>query len=145
MKINNGTSGGGDFLKPADHQGAKGVLLEPTKILRDQPGKFGTRDILVADVTIFNTKETLDGTEDPIYLQGVKITGAILIKDQEDRVGKEATVGKFAALPNPKGDKPIWAVRQVDQAVFDRIVAFLERREAALEATLNEEAPEWMK
>ena len=145
MKINNGTSGGGDFLKPADHQGAKGVLLEPTKILRDQPGKFGTRDILVADVTIFNTKETLDGTEDPIYLQGVKITGAILIKDQEDRVGKEATVGKFAALPNPKGDKPIWAVRQVDQAVFDRIVAFLERREAALEATLNEEVPEWMK
>ena len=145
MKINNGTSGGGDFLKPADHQGAKGILLEPTKILRDQPGKFGTRDILVADVTIFNTKETLDGTEDPIYLQGVKITGAILIKDQEDRVGKEATVGKFAALPNPKGDKPIWAVRQVDQAVFDRIVAFLERREAALEATLNEEVPEWMK
>ena len=145
MKINNGTSGGGDFLKPADYVGAKGILLEPTKILRDQPGKFGTRDILVADVTIFNTKETLDGTEDPIYLQGVKITGAILIKDQEDRVGKEATVGKFAALPNPKGDKPIWAVRQVDQAVFDRIVAFLERREAALEATLNEEVPEWMK
>ena len=145
MKINNGTSGGGDFLKPADYVGAKGVLLEPTKILRDQPGKYGTRDILVADVTIFNTKETLDGTEDPIYLQGVKVTGAILIKDQEDRVGKEATVGKFAALPNPKGDKPIWAVRQVDQAVFDRIVAFLERREAALEATLNEEVPEWMK
>lgn len=144
MKINNGTSGGGDFLKPADYVGAKGILLEPTKILRDQPGKFGTRDILVADVTIFNTKEALDGTEDPIYLQGVKITGAILIKDQEDRVGKEATVGKFAALPNPKGDKPIWAVRQVDQAVFDRIVAFLERREAALEATLNEEVPEWM-
>ena len=145
MKINNGTSGGGDFLKPADYVGAKGILLEPTKILRDQPGKYGPRDILVADVTIFNTKETLDGTEDPIYLQGVKITGAILIKDQEDRVGKEATVGKFAALPNPKGDKPIWAVRQVDQAVFDRIVAFLERREAALEATLNEEVPEWMK
>ena len=145
MKINNGTSGGGDFLKPADYVGAKGILLEPTKILRDQPGKFGTRDILVADITIFNTKETLDGTEDPIYLQGVKITGAILVKDQEDRVGKEATVGKFAALPNPKGDKPIWAVRQVDQAVFDRIVAFLERREAALEATLNEEVPEWMK
>ena len=145
MKINNGTSGGGDFLKPADYVGAKGILLEPTKILRDQPGKFGTRDILVADVTIFNTKETLDGTEDPIYLQGVKVTGAILIKDQEDRVGKEATVGKFAALPNPKGDKPIWAVRQVDQAVFDRIVAFLEKREAALEATLNEEVPEWMK
>ena len=145
MKINNGTSGGGDFLKPADYVGAKGILLEPTKILRDQPGKYGTRDILVADVTIFNTKETLDGTEDPIYLQGVKVTGAILIKDQEDRVGKEATVGKFAALPNPKGDKPIWAVRQVDQAVFDRIVAFLERREAALEATLNEEVPEWMK
>ena len=145
MKINNGTSGGGDFLKPADYVGAKGILLEPTKILRDQPGKYGIRDILVADVTIFNTKETLDGTEDPIYLQGVKVTGTILIKDQEDRVGKEATVGKFAALPNPKGDKPIWAVRQVDQAVFDRIVAFLERREAALEATLNEEVPEWMK
>ena len=145
MKINNGTSGGGDFLKPADHQGAKGVLLEPTKILRDQPGKYGTRDILVADITIFNTKETLDGTEDPIYLQGVKITGTILIKDQEDRVGKEATIGKFVALPNSKGDKPIWAIRPVDQAVFDRIVAYLEKREAALEATLNEEAPEWMK
>lgn len=145
MKINNGTSGGGDFLKPADHQGAKGILLEPTKILRGQPGKFGVRDILVADITIFNTKETLDGTEDPIYLQGVKITGAILIKDQEDRVGKEATVGKFVGLPNPKGDKPIWAVRQVDQAVYDRIVAYREKREAALEATLNEEVPEWMK
>ena len=61
MKINNGTSGGGDFLKPADYVGAKGILLEPTKILRDQPGKYGTRDILVADF-INGTKNTMQGT-----------------------------------------------------------------------------------
>ena len=144
MQLGNGAgTAGGDFLKPADHQNAMAILLEPTKILRDQPGKFGSRDILVADVTVFKTKDTVEGTEAPLVLQAQKITGKVLVEDHEDKVGKEATVGRFVALPNSKGTHPIWAIRPVDQAVFERVAAYVAAREKALTEAMDDE-PDWM-
>ena len=144
MKLGNGTGSGGEFFAPKDYAGAKAVLLEPLKILRDQPGNFGTRDLLVADVTVFTTKEMLEGTEDPLVFQSVKISGSAMVKDHEDKVGKEASVGKFVGVPNKKGPHPIWVIRKVDDAVFSRVAAYVEAREAAIEAALSEDEPEWM-
>ena len=144
MKLSNGTGGGGEFFEPKDHKDAKAVLLEPLKILRDQPGNYGKRDLLVADVTVFTTKDTLDGTEEPKVYQSVKISGAAMIRDHEDKCGKEASVGKFVGAPNKKGNHPIWVIRPVDQAAFERVAAYVVAREAALAAELDADEPDWM-
>lgn len=145
MQISNGAgSGGGDFITPADYKDAKAILIEPTKILRNQPGKFGARDILVADVTVFKTKDSLDGLEEPLVIQAGKITASVIVKDHEDKVGKEATINKFVAMPNNKGVHPIWVTRPVDQAVFERVVAYVTKREEELNAALAEDEPDWM-
>ena len=144
MALSNGTGSGGDYIKPEDYRDAKAVLIEPSKILHDQPSKFGgTRNIAVADVTIFNNANTLDGQEEPIILRGARLTGQALVRDLEGLVG-EGTVGKFFPAPNSKGSKPIWVTRPVDQAIYERVAAYVEKRDADLLAAAGEE-PEWMK
>ena len=145
MGLSNGTGGGGEFLTPADHKNAKAVLIEAKRILRDQAGKFGKRDILVADVTVFRTLDELNGELPPLEIQSAKITGSKIVEDFEDKVGGDGTVCRFVALPNSKGPHPIWVTRSVDQAAFERVAAFVEKRDADLAAAMDEEEPEWMK
>ena len=143
-KLTNGTGGGGGgFLTPKDYETAKAILFEPTKLKKDQPGKFGIRDIVVADVTVFPSIDSLRGDADPILLPGSSITATKVVEDLGDQIGG-AVVGTFHFLPNSKGSHPIAVIRQVDPAIFEMAAAYLEKRDAAVAAVIADE-PDWMK
>lgn len=140
------TSGGGGYFKPEEHADAKALLIEPTRYLPEEPNPFGkpgeTREILVADVTVFVNKDALEGEVEPVVLQSTRLTAGALVKEYKDKIGKAAICSlqlKPATMP---GRKAFWVPKAVDKAAAELVIAYAKKREAEAEAVMDE-LPDW--
>lgn len=88
---------GGDYFKAAEHMNDFAIILEPAKILKDQPheidGIKGIRDVAYAKVSCFRNSEDIE-TGKPSFVKDVQITNQVLVSDIEnnDWIGKAAVV-----------------------------------------------------
>ena len=134
LEIDIDGAGGAGFFTPDDHVHAVAFAIEAKNFRADVPNpKYGnTRNITTADVTIFRNMDELQGNGDPLVLERVQITQTYLALDLEPFIGKVA-VRKLAKVAGAPGQNPSWKWRKLDIAVAELVVAYLEKREAALE------------
>ena len=139
--MDNGTrTGSGDYLpfaKINDFSQALAVIIEPLGYRKDVPGTYGIRDIVDTHLTIFFTEEQLRGEDDPIIKDVAfdkKTTTTDLIARMEEG-NYEGTVVKPTFLPPTPAKAGFWVWRKVDPAVFDLVVAYVEK--------VNAFEPEW--
>lgn len=138
-------SGGGDFFDPKQYGNALALLIEPKKYREDVPNpKFNsTRDICDADVTIFVTERDFDG--EPKVLTGCAIAQTFLAKDLKESIGL-AEIARLDTRPNPNGGNPSWVWRNVPNDVRDQVIAYVERRDAEVDAALaSDDVPDFLK
>ena len=135
------TSSGGSFVKMGTYADAVAIIFEPKCVERDVPGKFGKRDILNADLTIFD-RQAIEGGK-PEIKKGALITETAFIREYEDEIG-EQMIAKLMLKPNTNGGKDYWVPRGVDQAIFEKAEAYLEQRDAAFRAAMESDGPDWV-
>lgn len=136
----------GSFFKPVEHAGSVALLIEVKDFNRQVPTNYGPKDTAVCDVSVFATEGQLD-TGSPAYvITNTKIQQAILAPRLEDLLG-EATVQRLITLP-PKtpGQRPAWAWEAVDGEVRDKVAAYVDQREAAVQQALaSNDVPDYLK
>lgn len=140
MAVKN-TSSGGSFVKMSTYADAVAIIFEPKRVEKDVPGKFGNRDILNADLTIFD-KQAIEGGK-PEIVKGALITEKAFINAYEDEIG-EQLVAALALKPNTRGGKDFFVPRGVDQAIFEKAEAYLDERTAAFKAAMESDGPDWV-
>lgn len=133
---------GSGFFQAKDYTNALAVLVEPQRIEKDAPGKFGVRDIVTADVTVFTDASQLDGTVPPLEMLGAKVTGKALVRDLESFMGK-AVIARLEMLKTDKAPNPFPVLKNVDPAVKQKVIAFATKREEARKAAAND-APDFL-
>lgn len=138
------TQQAGDFFKAKDHLGAKAFLIEPKDILRDQPnGNFpGTRDVVVADVTVFEDDAALNGASAPTVLRRAQIVGKGLTGDLEDYLGEQLAFGIKLKPSKTPGYQPFPVWVELDVSITERIEAWINDREASVKADLASGIPD---
>lgn len=138
---NTSNIGGGEFVRERDVADAKAILFEPKRFEKDVPGgKFGPQDILTTDLTIFDG-DALKGDKAPEFIKNAKLVGAGVTREYGEGVGQQF-VGRLVLTPSAKGNA-FYAPKPVDDSVFDAVAAYLEQREAAVEAALESDGPPW--
>ena len=121
----------GGFFKPADYGDAVAVVVEPKRLERQAPSKFGPRDIMHADVTVFRSQADVEAGS-PTELPGTQITGAALVRDLEPLVGN-ATVVTLEKKPGSQGRSDFWVWSSlVAPGAKKAAVDFVTAREAKL-------------
>lgn len=128
----------GDYFKPADHVNDLVILLEPKKILRDQPHEFegvkSTRDVAIADIACFRTSEDVESATPSLVLQGAQITNTVLVADIE----RNDWVGGAAAVIIRKA-KRAYVYRDPEYAgAEDAVIRYATARNAEVEANMSE-------
>lgn len=142
LKRSSEIQGGGTFFKPADHEGAFALIVEPKVVKRDveftpyQKNHTETRDEVVADVTVFQTAADLDNGN-AVENKSMTFTHPGLVNKLSHGVG-EALVGRMGKKVFKAGSNPAWVLDDevIDDATFDKVLAFYEAREAAVQAAL---------
>ena len=132
---------GGSFVKMGTYSDAVAIIFEPRRVERDVEGRFGKRDILHADLTVFD-KDAIRGGK-PLVVKGALITEKAFINAYEDEIG-EQMIAKLMLKPNTNGGKDYWVPRGVDQAIFEKAEAYLEQRDAAFKAAMESDGPDWV-
>lgn len=133
---------GGDFFKAADHASDLAIILEPTKILRDQPTEYegvkSTRDIAIADVSCFRNSEDVENETPSVVLKDVQITNQILVSDIE----RNDWLGKVALVTIEKAKRAFVYRDPTFAGAEQAAINFYERRNAEVAANLAE-APDF--
>lgn len=130
---------GGDFFKPKDHLHDLAIVLEPKKILRDQPheyeGKKTTRDIAICDMAFFRNSQDVQTATPSLVKEGVQITSQILVADVE----RNDWMGKIACVVIRK-PKQAYVYRPNEVAPDARAAAaqWIKNREAAYKEALDD-------
>ena len=148
MALKTKTKGGGSFFKAKEYVNAAAVLIEVVDFKRDQPnGNFqGTRDEAIADLTIFPTAASLDGSPEPVIIKRAILTGRGLTDDLKDEPEGTQLAFKLAIQPAKKaGYQPFPVWRELDVAVAEKVEAYLETRDAAVKQALEADLPDFMK
>lgn len=118
--------------------------MEPIEFLADQPnGKFaGTRDVVIADLTLFNSVAELNGDDghDPLRLTRVRISGRGLTDDLRGEEGEQLCFG-LQMKPSDKGN-PFAVWRELDEAITEKVDAWLTNRESAFAAAMAADLPD---
>jgi hypothetical protein len=126
---------GGSYFKAEEHRSAVALLVEPTKFVKDgnkrQDGTLS--DMVVANVTVFMDRESLNAGKPSKVLSGTRVTNQVLCSSLEDLVG-EATIATLDKRPT-KNNNQAWYWSQVTDAdTVQKVVTYGEAREAELEA-----------
>lgn len=124
-------TGGGKFFKPAEYSQAAGFLLEPTRFDPQVEGKYGPKDILTADITVFGQNH---GVEE--VLEGAKIEAGVLVRDLKNILG-QMTVARLDQVPTTKGN-PAWVWRPVSPALEEKIAAYVQGRNSDFDDLLDD-------
>ena len=134
MALKTKTKGGGAYFKAKDYLKAKAILIEPHEYLKDQPnGNFpGVRDVVIADVTVFPTIDSLRGESEVAFMPRVKISGGGLTSDLEGEEGEQLAYRLELKPSKTPGYQayPVW--RELDDAVADLVAEYLEKRDASV-------------
>lgn len=120
-----GLSNGG-FFKPKEHQSAAVILFEPKGVRRGIQTKFGPKDYVDGDFTIFLTADELKSGSPSTVMEGATCEGNIA-RSLEGLVGR-ATVGKLGQKDTGKGN-PAWTIDQVDPKLIPQIKEYVQKRE----------------
>lgn len=137
------TNGGGGFFKPADYAGAQAFLIEPKKFREGVAGKFGPRDMVDADVTVFTSAAELNGDADPVELLGTSIEPKGLVSDLKDIIGK-AAIFKLSTKVSKTYGKEFYVWQPVDPAVQGKVADYAKKREEKRQAA-KDGMPEFLK
>lgn len=126
----------GGWFKPADHTGTLAFLIEVEQFERQRPTQNGPKDSALTTITAFENQGALDaGT--PTVTKGVRIEQTVLARDLEPLVGS-ATIVKLDQVPSKRpGGHPAWVWRPVDGDTRAKVIAYVEKREAEIEAALD--------
>lgn len=141
------TKGGGAWVKLADYKHAVAVLIEVDQYLADQPnGNFqGTRDVVIADLTIFENAAALNGDVEPTIIKKAQFSGVGVTSDLEGEEGNQLAY-RIEIIPSKKpGHKPFPAWRELDLSVAEKVEAYLERRDAEVKAAMEADLPDFLK
>lgn len=124
-------TGGGKYFKPNEYKQAAGFLLEPTFFEPQVAGKFGPKDILTADITVFDQDY---GVQE--VLEGAKIEASVLVRDLKNIIG-QMTVAKLDQVPTSAGN-PAWVWRPLSPAAEEKIAAYVQGRNTGFDDLLDD-------
>lgn len=127
------TSGG--FFKPEDYKDAVAILVEVNRFEHQRPGKFGPKDTIHADVSVFNSAADVEAGK-PVILKGTLIQTTILARDLTGLVGSATIVRLDKAKSTTAGRQDAWVWRPVDADVKAKVIEYAEKREAEIQAAL---------
>jgi len=130
------SNGGGQFFKPADFQGVDAFLIEVEDFRRQVPTNFGPKDTAVATLTVFRG---FDG--EPAVIPASQIQQTALASALADLVGK-ATIVTMGQGKAKNGNNPPWIWTAIDAAPKAKVIDYVTKREAKIEADLND-APDF--
>lgn len=132
--------GGSAYFKPEDHKNAVALLIEPKSVARDVPNTYAgvtkNRDEVTADVTVFVSQADLDNGRGVEYKAMTFTHGGIT--NRLSRVLGDEVVGRLGKKQFEKAPAPAWVIDDVDDATFDKVAAYFEAREAAVQAAMND-------
>lgn len=129
-------TGGGGWFKPADHTGTLAFLVEVKSFDRQRPTPNGPKDSVLVDISAFTSQAELDNGS-PQVTKGTRIEQTVLARDLEALVGS-ATIVKLDQVPSKRpGGHPAWVWRPVSGDIRSKIVAYVEKREAEVQAALD--------
>ena len=143
MALNNTGSNSGNWVKERDIASYSAILVEPKRYSADVPkgGKYpGKQNILEADLTLFD-KAALEGGK-PKFLKAALLTGAGTTREYGDKIG-EQFVARLILKPSKHGND-FYSPVGVDDAVFDKVAAYLDQREKAIQEAVDGDDPDWM-
>lgn len=131
--------GGGAYFKGKDYLKAVAILVEPLEFRADQPnGNFpGTRDIVVADVTVFVNADALNGDVEPTIIKRAQISGKGLTSDLEGEEGNQLVYGLAMKPSKTPGYQPFAVWRELDESITEKVQAYYEKREADVQAAMS--------
>lgn len=123
----------GHFFKPKEHMDAIAILIEPKDYKPDQPGYQGrgTENHGIADLTIFKNKQQFEDAE-PVVLRRAIINNAALSAYVRDLWENDASsVSRIVMGVSKDGKNPPYLFEGVEGAVFDQVLAWVERQDTA--------------
>lgn len=130
-------SGSGVF-SPKAHLSSYAVLLEVTAFKPNQRNPFAKegslenthRDEIVADITVFQSAEHIE-KDQGTYMPNTRIVHTYLVSDIQQFVGQK--VVKRLVQP-----KQAYSWRRVEGADFEKVKAYVARRDAKLAAVADD-------
>lgn len=142
LKKMSDVQGGSAYFKPADHERAVALLIEPKSVQRDVPNTYAgvtkNRDEVTADVTVFHSDADLAAG------RGVETKAMVFthtaITSRLSRAIDEAVVGKMGKKQFEKSPAPAWVIEDIDDAAFGHVESYYENREAEV-AKARESVP----
>ncbi|MEU2111502.1 hypothetical protein [Streptomyces sp. NPDC019507] len=128
---------GGGWFKPAEVKDAVAFLIEVHEYEDQRPTPNGPKDSALCDVSVFPTMAAVDaGT--PEVTKGQRIEQTLLARDLKRVLGNGTIVRLEQVPPKRPGQHPAWVWRPVsDPAVRDKILAYVNARQAAIEAAVS--------
>lgn len=128
---------GGSFFKHADYKTALGFLLEPKTLLRNQPnklpnGEMSTRDLLIADISVFKDQRAIDNKKPTEVLKSVTVSAKYLARDGGKLIdaGVAAVAVTIDRISLQNGATPfVW--RDAEGEIAEVIEGYYESRESA--------------
>lgn len=127
----------GEFFKPAEFLDYSAFLVEVNRIEKDRPGKFGPKDAAHCTIHAFKTDEDVKAGNAKV--QDYIINSAPLVKElnDPDLIGAATIVTLEETHFDKVGrDVPVW--RSPSNDLYDAVVEYAEKYEAALEAEMDD-------
>jgi len=136
-------SSGGAFVKMNTFLNAAAVLFEPKGVDLQVPNtKFGgLQDIIHTDITVFD-KEALDGSALPLIVKEALNTETAIVKYLKDKIGDQV-VAVLKLKPSKFGNDFVFT-SEPDDAVYEKVAAYLTERDAKVETAMASAGPSFM-
>lgn len=129
------------FLKAKEHLTDLALLIEPKSIRKDVPQTFnnapaGTKDEVIADVTVFADQRALDSGTPTRVLKGIVIKYPYITEKLEPIIPDGAQVGRVV-MTSLKSGNTAANLQDVDDDAWGKVSAYYEGREQAVAAALD--------
>lgn len=130
-------AGGGVFFDAKNHMNDLALLIEPVRILKDQPHEYegvkSTRSVAVVNIAVFANSEAIETQTPSEILENAQITSSILVQDIETN----GWIGEAACQVIRKGGRAyVW--RDPEPEHEKAVEAYYLAREAEVAANLTE-------
>ncbi len=132
------------FFKGEDFAGYLVLIFEPkaNTFKKDVEGTYGPRDQINAVVTAFKTQGALERGE-PTVQKEYTINVKSIVSDLKEKVDEDSEAVIIATLehyqPKKQGARKTWVLRDTtEESDWELAVAYVEKRDAAVEAALAE-------
>lgn len=135
-------SSNGGWFKPEAHKDAVAILIEVRDWQAQVPGNYGPKDTAFCDITIFDTQSELDEGKPSSVNENTRVEATVLARDLKPLVGGACVVTLDQVPVKKAGANPAWVWVKASGAVVEKVVAYANARDAAVEAALAD-APDF--